>query len=503
MKARISTPYDPQIYSGFVGLSTARADIALESPEAQACVEMDNVYATRKGYLTNEPGLSPFQPSEKNYISHVRQLSGENQVVYAARIPGSTSLRAVGSSNKAEAVWPRTASVCSTVFNGQVVLAAGQSELYRYDGYDFKKITSPSVVGGKYLCAIQNRLVVAGFSEPGRINELAISRVNNPDIHTTEEAIGEASVLQAAKINIQNLIQTGDRVRGIGLFEAGALAAFTNDRVLVYAADPDYTKWTLVPSFQAAIGTISHKSIVSIGGEIFFCSRAGVHSLRRSVLNGTSVFTTPMSDEVTELYQSLVSKVQNQEDISAYFDQDDGRLHIMFPVNDLLCYRLSAALSPPQTEQDITKARWSLSSYGGVTCGERLAGKTIVGSIAGMRVFDQDRAQLSGRGKGFVQFPILYHKNLFDPKSSMQLFVIASGSGRIYVDAKDEMQRQLGTLLFELPATDQDDYVGVPLQRQFTRPFSASYMGLRLKVRVESEKPIRIYAIGVLLKKEE
>ena len=499
MKTRFTTKFKANLYTSFAGLNTSRSDISMERPEAQPFVEMDNLYCSSKGFLTNESPIEPVQTEERQFISHFRFLNADTGVgLYAARSADGTSLRSLARPDKLEKVWPKDVSVTTTLFNSKVIVAGGQDKLISYDGTEFKDITSKAIEGGRYVVQVQNRLAVAGFSK--NPNEIHVSRVNNENLFSTDEDSASTSVLRGFRFNVQNLIGNGDRIRGISPYEANKFAIFTSDRVLVYLADPDLTLWTIDTRVVVRYGTVSHKSIVSVGDELYFCSRAGVHSLRRSSLNGNTVFTLPMSDEIQELYQTLLEDVRNQEDISAYFNPDEGRLHIFFPINDLISYRLSAALTPAMAEDQVARVRWSLTTFAGTTCGDNIAGRTVYGSISGLYRVNQWFSNNGKRGNGFAQTPILWHKDLFNPKIGYYLVVYASGAGRIRVLAEDETSRQLGEYIFDLPDDDQADFTGVPLQRQFTRPFPHEYVGVRLRIFLESDKMIRVFGIGILNK---
>lgn len=498
MATRISTKFKPQLYTSFSGLNTSRADVSMERPEAQPFVEMDNLYCSSKGFLSNEPPLMK-KGTDNSFISHIRHFSSDaGTAVYAARVAGGTSLRVLGRNAALEKVWPREASISSTLFNAKVILAAGQDKMYSFDGLEFKAIESPTIKGGKFVCQIQDRLAVSGFDT--NPNEIILSRVNSESIYKSEEDITDASILKSARFNVQNLIGNGDRIRGISSFESNKFAIFTNDRVLVYLADQDFNNWALDTRLVVRYGTISHNSIVSVGDEVFFCSRAGIHSLRRSSLNGTTVYTTPLSEDIQELYQKLLAQVPDPSRISAHYNPDEGRLHIFFPVNDLVSYRLSGALSPIMQEGGSTTIKWSYSTFAGLTCGDYIAGKQLCGSISGLYQSDVWYSNANPRGNGYALSPLLWHKDLFNPKQGLMLVVYAAGAGTIFVDAEDETGRQLGTYQFDLPDTDQADFTGVPLQRQFTRPFSHEYIGLRLRLRFEATKMIRVFGFGVLTK---
>lgn len=505
MRSGISTPIKPFLYAGFTGLSTARSDVSMENAEAQPIVAMDNMWCSPKGYLANEAGMTRFHAAENGCISHVRQVAVNSDLtVYSVRQAGGTSLRMVGALARSENIWPKDAVVSSTVFAGVPIIAGGSGAPVYFDGHSFREITSADVKGGKYLCVSQNRLIVAGFDEPGRENEIAISRVNDPTRFASDEDVAEASVLKGVRLNIGSMVDENEVICGIAPFDSSRLAIFTTDRVLVYKTDPDYTQWGLDTSGTVRIGALSHNSIMATEREILFCSRYGVHSMRRSVMNGVGLFTLPLSDEVTELYQELAAKVPNQADISAYYSQAEARLHVFFPVNNLMSYRLSAALTPPTNEQSATAARWALSSHAGQTCGHSLAGRAVVGTIAGMFTVDRWAAVGGARGVGTAELPILWHRDILGPKKSHAFVLYASGAGRVTVECFDEAMRNLGpSLLFDLPASGQANYYGVPLQSQFLRPFQHSYSGIRVRLKVESDHGVRIFAVGILVKKEE
>ncbi len=495
---RISTKFKPQLYTAFAGINTSRSDVSMERPEAQPFSEIENLYCSSKGYLSNESSLTKYG-TDNAYISHIRYFSSDaDTAVYAARVAGGTSLRVMNRNAAVEKVWPRDANVCTTLFNAKVILAAGQDTMYSFDGLEFTKIDSPTIKGARYICQIQDRLAIAGFdSNP---NEIVLSRVNNERIYKNEEDQSDVSVLKSARFNVQNLIGNGDRIRGITSFESNKFAIFTNDRVLVYLADQDFSNWALDTRLVVRYGTVSHNSIVPVGDEVFFCSRAGIHSLRRSALNGATVYTTPLSEDIQELYQSLLAQVPDKSKINAHFNPDEGRLHIFFPVNDLVSYRLSGALSAIMQEGGSTTIKWSLSKFAGLTCGDYIAGRHLCGSVSGLYKVGVWYSNDAPRGDGYAVTPILWHKDLFNPKQGLALVLYASGAGKVLIDAEDETQRSLGTYEFELPDTDQADYAGVPLQRQFIRPFTHEYIGLRLRLRFEATKMIRVFGLGVLTK---
>jgi len=472
----------------------------MERPEAQPLSEIDNLYCSSKGYITNEPSLAPIG-TEMGYITHLRYFDDVNDVsVYAIRNGTGTSLRCTNGESKAESIWPAGVSVASAYLNRTLVLAAGQKTMRQFTGAEFKEITSSDIAGARYVCQVSNRLIAAGFDD--NPCEIKMSRVNDPMRFESDEQPEDASVLKGARLNIQNLIGSSDRIRGLANFETNKLAVFTGDAVLVYVTNSDYTLWTIDLSSTVRYGTVSHKSIVSVGGDLFFCSSSGVHSMRRSAVNGSTVFTSSMSEDITELYQSLLAQVRNKDDISATFDPVAGRVHIFFPINNVLSYRLSASVADARTEQDITKVMWSLTTFGGMTCGDYQSGRSLIGTVSGIKEAAPWYATDARRGPGYARFPTLWHNDIFNPKRSLHMVLYAAGAGEVTVTASDETGRELSVVTFVLPKSDQVDYAGVPLQRQFIKPFSHEYIGLRLKINISANSLIRIFSIGVNTKED-
>lgn len=501
MKSKNSVGQTLAMYSGFSGVNTSVPDVAMESPQAQAFVFTDNLWCSPDGYLSNERPLARVG-TDTDPISHLRFYAGRpTAVAYAVRLAGATELRILDRAGARHDLWPRDATPTSCIFNKKVVFVGGGSLAPAvFDGSAWGLLNSADSKGASYCCTVNNRLVFSGYDR--NKTEVIVSRVNREDVMASDEVPGEASVTKAFRMNVANLLGTADYVRGVSPFGDGYLAIFTNDRVLVYSAPADYTQWALDTSVNIQVGTISHNTISAVGDEVFFCSRSGVHSLRRSALNGTTVFTRPLSRQVGSIYRKLLASVRRQGDISALYDPDNGRYTIFFPVGSSLTYRLALDVVPRADEQSESIGTWSLSSFGGLTCAAALAGNTVAGSIGG---FYSVGAEYDDglRGEGTADTPFLWHGDILSVKQSQSLVLHASGDGRVIVSATSESGRDLGQVEFDISTGDgpgRTDVLGVPIQSQFERPFRHSYVGVRLRIRVESgEKQVRISAIGIRL----
>jgi hypothetical protein len=435
MRTVTSTKTKRFLYAGFSGLNTSKADIALENQERQAVVSMDNAYCDWRGFLGNERPIESVGEDDARVLSVKWFSLLENDAIYAVRTGSGVSMRSLLTGISEEDIWPVDAIPAICIFNRKAVLTAAGEYPVVYNGLEWRQLSNPDAFNARFSATVQNRLVLAGYSTDP--NEIVVCRVNREDILPSDEAPNEASTIKAFRFNIQNLIGSAEVVSGLGVFESTKLAIFTGERVIVYTADPEQTKWALDSSSTINVGTISHNTIAGSANELLYCSRSGVHSLRRSSSNGMTMFTIPLSEPIAELYRSLVDMVANKEAISACFDRDSGVYHIFFPVGDRMSYRLSLALDPTSQEGQAPTGRWSLSKFGGLTCGDFLGGRMLFGSIAGMKLQLGETSE-GARGAAEVEFPVLWHGDFISPKLSHQLILYAAGSGVVTISASDE-----------------------------------------------------------------
>jgi len=487
-----------KMYANFAGIDTSKADIALENPENQAILAADNILVDWRGFLSNERPLVNLGDIERA-VTHVRWFSlQERGLVYATREGDGQHLYALAKDIEAPFVWPADAPISSTVFTRRAVLFAPGQAPALYDGGDWSMLVSPDIQGARFCAAVQNRLVVAGFDD--NPNEIMVSRANDLTRFPDDELQDEASVLRAFRFNIENLIGTADEIQGIAQFESNKLAIYTSDQVLIYTADPDLGKWAIDDRVNINYGTLSHNTISGSGDEQFFCSRYGVHSLRRSALNGVTFYTLPLSQKVGELYRKLITLVKDPRLINAVYDRDDGRYHIMFPVHESLSYRLSLAVAPQQSEGQSPDGRWSMSTFAGPICGDFLGGRLAFGTIAGIKEMLEESSREGERGVGTATFPLLWQDDHIDAKHAYAMALMASGAGVVTMECENEAGRELSRVVFELPEDDQVNYIGVPLATQFLRPFNHQYHGLRIKLSIEGKGQVRVFAVGVITK---
>ena len=419
------------------------------------------------------------------------QAQTEDLYFYASR----TDIKPQSNGHEAFEVYPQNGIVTSTIFNNKVVFASRDYPMYTYDGFKFKQIEAGSDPRPAYVVAVQRRLATAG--QPGRRTIIDFSRVDEEDIFTLDEDPTAAQVTQASDIDVANVIGTADEIRGLGVFENSRLAVFTFDQTLVYQLHPDYTLWQIDDKANIKVGTISHNTICQAGADLLFCSRDGVHSLRRSETNGVTIFTIPMSNKIDLLYREYVRSVEDTETISAYFDQDEGQYHVFFPVSDFISKRLTLTLNPMAGGE----SKWSSGDFLNIRAGTQLGGVTLLGTPGG--VWEQNKVEevVEYSPEMVVTTPILWQGAINDMKESYSFILQATGKGELLVEAFDERGRYMSSMKFLIEDDGADDKIpDVPLSRQYERKFEHRYRGVQLRFTTSGKGLLKIIGFAVTVR---
>tara|TARA_R110002124_G_scaffold159517_4_gene326790 strand:- start:13175 stop:14629 length:1455 start_codon:yes stop_codon:yes gene_type:complete len=476
-------------YEDFQGIDASRDVGALDTGQKQHMVEIKDGFADWRGTLVRDPGAEQRAAGNK-YIKRV-DFFGRDLAVWAQVDGGGTTLRSERDHLKEE-VYPVNAVVTSTVYNNKVVFASRDYGMYNYDGFSWRAIEANSDPRPAYIASIQRRLAVAGM--PGKRTVIDFSRVDNESVFTADEDEGAQQVTKAADIDVGNIIGTADEITGLGVFENSRLAVFTNDQTLVYQLHPDFTQWQIDDKANIKVGCISHNTITQAGADLLFCSRDGIHSLRRSETNGITIYTNPMSNKIDLTYRELLRNVNNLETISAFYDQDEGQYHVFFPFSDQITKRLTLSLNPMQGGE----SKWSSGEFLNATCGVQLGGQTLIGTPGG--VWERKRIEdvTTHSPEMVVTTPILWQGAINDTKESYSFILQATGRGELQVEAFDERGRYLSAIQFLIEGGGADDkFPDVPLQRQYERKFEHRYRGVQFRFTTKGKGLLKIIGFAV------
>jgi len=469
-------------YENFQGLDTSRDITSLDTGKDQHVSKINNATSDWRGQMVRDPACK-FRKGQFK-VNHTR-FFGSNEICWVEET-GSGLNFVSEREHILENVHPTAAIVTSTVFNQSVHFVARSRPMYRYDGIQFKRNQSPSIneMQPSYITSVQRRLAVAGI--PGRETQVHLSRVDQDEIFPDDEDATSTNVLRAGFIDVANLLGTADQITGLGTFEQNRLVVFTADRSIIYRIDPDIDRWVIDDNANINIGCISHNTIANAGTDLLYCSRSGIHSIKRSEENGILVFSYSLSDKIDLLYRELFNSVENPETLSAVFDQDTAQYHVFFPQpGGQLCRRLTLSMNP---EGGQAVPKFSTGDFLNARCGSFLNGKLVYGTSGGLyevlKVEEENENAFTPDME--VVTPLLWHGSLEETKQTQSVIVQASGKGIITLDAQDLNGRTLGSLVFEVDDTSDDNYFeDVPLSKQYERKWSHRYRAAQYRIKTQ------------------
>ena len=481
-------------YENFQGLDSSRDITSLDTGKEQHLLSIDNGYCDWRGQIVRDPSVSQRNSAAK--VTHLKHYKS-NGVVWSEETGASINFQS-DADHSLTGVHPNGSVITTTIFNNRVQLASRGRPLYYYDGSSFKRNQSIALnaLNPAFVTSIQSRLAVAGVEGSG--TSVHISRVNQDEIFPDDEPSDSSNVLRASSFDIANLLGTADEITALGAFEQNRLVIFTADRAIIYKIDTNADNWQLDDDTFINIGCASHNTIVNAGTDLIFCSRSGIHSIKRSEENGILVYSYSLSDKVDLLYRELFNSVPNSQEISAVFDQDEAQYHVFFPRGDR-CTRLTLTLNP---EGAAPAPKFSTGSFINARCGSFLAGNLVFGTAGG--VYNVNKIESVDGFTPDLTFttPLLWHGSLTDTKQTHSIILQAAGKGILTMDAQDLNGNQLGSLVFEVDDTKDDNhFISVALSKQYERKWSHRYKAAQYTFKVESgEGLLRVIGFAVLVK---
>ena len=412
-------------YENFQGLDTSRDIMSLDTGQNQHVAKIKNATSDWRGQIVRDASAKHRNGEYK--VNHLR-FFGTNEVCWVAQTGSGQNLISERG-HKLEGVYFASANVTSTVFNQMVIFASRANPLYRYDGINFTRNSSPAAdkLRPAYCTSVQRRLAVAGIHN--RETQVHLTRVDQDEIFPEDEDKTSNNVLRAGFIDIANLLGTADQITGLGSFEQNRLVVFTADRAIIYRIDPNIEQWVIDDNANINIGCASHNTIANAGTDLLFCSRSGIHSIKRSEDNGILVYSYSLSDKIDLLYRELFNSAPDKERISAVFDQDTAQYHVFFPqTGDQIYKRLTLAMNP-EGGQSVPK--FSTGDFLNARCGSFLGGRLVYGTYGGIyevfKVEDVDSEAFVPEME--IVTPFLWHGSLTETKQTHSILIQATGEG--------------------------------------------------------------------------
>lgn len=486
-------------YETFAGLDSSRDVTALDTGRKQHLAELVNASCDWRGQIVRDAGARHVEGSLP--VNHV-QFFTEDEVVYTEQDGSGQHLRST-LGHVDDDLYLAGAVISSSVFSRKVHLLSRGSLMRVYDGTSFRANNSASmkIMRPSFVASVQRRMAVAGI--PGSETEVHISRVDDAEVFGLDEEADSQNVLRGGVIDVANFLGTADSITGLAPFEQDKLVIFTGDRALIYALDPDITKWALDKSANIRVGCASHNTIQAAGTDLLFCSRRGIHSIKRSEQNGILVSSHTLSDKVDLLYRQLFMSVEDPAQISAVYDQDRAQYHIFFPQpGGLLCKRLTLTLTP-QVDQG-GEPLHSTGDFLNARTGASLNGRFFIGTSGGIHeLLPLEDSASDVTPDATIMTPLLWHGSLHDEKTTHSITIQAAGKGVIEMECINHLGQVVGSMRFEIDADSDDaDNTSMPLSHQYERQFERRYLAAQYRFRIVNSTGI-VRLVGFAIKTKE
>jgi hypothetical protein len=478
-------------YQNFTGLDSSRDLFNQDDGERQALHVLENAFTDFRGQIVR------FGPARYRFgdlpVRHSVHFDTDTLVVASERNDGLQLESEQGYQN--DFIFPRSAILSSTVFNRNIMLTARGLAPTIFDGskFRFTASTAATLALPAFCTTVQQRLCIAGLSASD--TQVMVSAANSIETFFGDEAVDASSPLRAGNLDIANLLGTADKVTGISSFETDKLCIFTNDTAFVYKLDPDITLWELQTEASANYGAASHNTIQQAGSDLLYCSRSGIHALRRLTDNGLQITSVNLSEKIDQIYRDFFDKVTDPQQISAVWHPDEGQYHVFFPIADSGKYN---HLVMTLNSGDVGPT-FSTGDYLGASGGTFLGGDLVFNTKRGVYTVERTEGEEGVMPNVQVETPVLWMGGLDSVKQSKNLIIQAFGNGELTVTAVDDQSRDKWQATFMLTDEDDDGRRTVPLQRQYERPMSIRFRGLRFKFEFKGTGLFRIIGFAVEL----
>jgi hypothetical protein len=476
-------------YTDFMGVDSSRDKSSLDTGEKQHLLALEDGFCDWRGAIVRNAGVQIHKNIDKA-IDHVRFYS-RNNVCFVQQDGGGLSLNS-DQDHLVQEAFTTGSVVTSTVFNQKVFMVSKDQSSYVYNGSSWNKVSSLDHLKPAYCTSVGRRLAVAGIT--GKSTEIHFSRVDDENFFTEQEEAGETSVTRGAFLDIKNFIGTADEIKGLGVLENNKLCIFTNDQVIIFNIEPNFENWILEDKVSVQTGTISHNSIVRYGTDLIYCGRDGIHSVKRSMENGVTIFSESLSSKVDIKYRELLAACPNLEKVSSTYDADEGHIHFFFPKSSpKLSEKLTYAINPVGGD-----SKWSTGGHLNSRCGDFLGGELILGTSGGLFKTQNIEEKSDFPPTMIATTPILWHGSLNSTKESTSFILHAHGFGELLIECFNDKGQQIDSINLTIDDTgDDNNFPDVPLTRQYERQFLHRYKGVQFKFTSSGSGILRIMGLAI------
>lgn len=483
-------------YGNFVGLDTITDKANMSDRYLTACV---HAYVDFRGQINKQDGFYNIASSDAN-VSAVKHF-GLDDIAYFEFDGVNTNAKSTIGASMGLA-FSGDPIIDFTQFSNKMIASAKGQPAIVYNGTTF--VQNTNIPQGGANATILNRMAVADI--PGAETEVRLCRLDNLDDWTISGAPTAAD--NGAVIDIRNQLSSRDKIKGLGVLEGDKLAIFCQNETLLYSGQTDITKWEIIRDFRVPIGTIGRNTIVPVGVDLFFCSKFGVHSIRRA-FSGITLETITLSRVVGNLYETLVAELPDGKEPHAVWNPNLGQYVVFWPTADETIWRRLTFTYEPGTgrggfqswaydpEHESNPAIGELHNIRSASyfSGDYVGGTTADGLVRQSLRDSGDNVDME------VMTPILWQGSPAATKQYRRLFVRAAGTARFKISAYNER----GMLLQETEHTPDTSSPFVTVVPEVSPepvidiPFRHRARGVQFKFTCEQPGTLKILDFAVRL----
>ena len=333
------------------GWNVVDNDLNLSSKFAKT---LQNMQRGIDGALNVRPGTELFADTSDHLDEIVNCEYYNNFIVCVGangkivRIDGTGNVKLIWDDNLASALkgnpsgWSTTTFVSFAQFNGDLILCNGVNKpliintsmdvSYLQDLADLSNANTPIA---RFVVAHGRYLVMGGSLSVGEEDRLFISAT---DVGGT--FVGDSSPNDAVNVDLGSRVPSGSNViKGLGRFRDKLVVTFENATLIGTLGG--FVDSAHVPVFDDAIenvGSISHRTIQTIGEDMIFGDRAGISNMKRALFTG-NIQSDRASQLIDPAYLTSLAKVPataSQEDrIWSLWDSQSNNYMLFIPDTDV------------------------------------------------------------------------------------------------------------------------------------------------------------------------
>lgn len=244
--------------------------------------------------------------------------------------------------------WSATTFASFAVFNGELIICNGVDKplLVNFDRstpcaylVDVPSGSNANTPICKYVIAANSYVIMAG-------DPLHPSRVHISNLNSSGTWYGDAPPNDATFIDLNKIAASSTQIiRGLGRFRDLIAVMFDDVIVLGELGIYDSSTGAHIPAFQDIIdqhGTVSHRSVQSLGNDLFMADSIGVPSIARALFTG-SIRPERVSQLIEPEIQAIMGSLSiatAENKVFSVYNSREGQYMLFIPNHEEVAQNL-------------------------------------------------------------------------------------------------------------------------------------------------------------------